>query len=65
MAERLVLEVSKYPEIFDPNNMRYRDVKLKDNIFTEIAQHLDLTGKYMLFIFNRFKKRISNYVSVG
>jgi len=51
--DKFVLEISKRPELYDSNNVKYKDKKLKEDIYQEIGILFDLSGavKYIFRIF--------------
>ena len=45
--EKLIVEVSKYPELYNPLLSQYKDMPRRENIWDEIAQTLKPTGTYL------------------
>lgn len=46
---RLITEVEKYRELYDPQHMFYKDNMKKDNCWEAVATAIGSTSKYSIF----------------
>ena len=44
-TERLIHEVQKYPQLYEPKHKLYKDSVKKADIWTLIGAEIDMTGK--------------------
>lgn len=44
--ERLIEEIARRPEIYDPNHAGYKQLTVKDQRWADIAKKLDKAGEY-------------------
>ena len=48
---KLIIEVEKYRELYDPQHMLYKDNTKKDKCWDAVADNVGATSKYMLFYY--------------
>ena len=64
-TEQLLIEIEKNPVIYDKSQREYKDVTKRKDIFNEIGERLNLTGKSICMLYNDFSIEEVSLDSVG